>query len=314
MDQPPARDGVAVVGSISADLTVFGSPLPRSGETVIADAFAITLGGKGANQALAAVRAGVPTFLVGAVGDDLFRAITLDALTAEGVDTAAVAVLDTSTGIAHIRVDSGTGENDIAIVPGANGQVTAAMATARLRELAGRIGVVLLQLEIPVGTVLETARVARELGCRVLLDPAPAQPLPDELWPLVDVVTPNETEVEVLTGVRVDDSAAAVRAGRWFVQRGVGAAVVTMGERGAVVVREAEATSYPASAVTAVDTTAAGDAFTGSLGASLARGETWTSAVERALAAGALAVTVRGASPSLPTREQVDDFLTRNRR
>jgi ribokinase len=149
VDHPPARDGVAVVGSISADLTVFGSPLPRSGETVIADAFAITLGGKGANQALAAVRAGVPTFLVGAVGDDLFRTITLDALTGEGVDTAGVAVLDTSTGIAHIRVDTGTGDNDIAIVPGANGQVTSAMAAARLRQLADRVGVVLLQLEIP---------------------------------------------------------------------------------------------------------------------------------------------------------------------
>jgi ribokinase len=120
--------------------------------------------------------------------------------------------------------------------------------------------------------------------------------------------------VEVLTGVRVDDSSAAVRAGRWFVDRGVAAAIVTLGERGAVVVREKEVTSYPALAVTAVDTTAAGDAFAGSLGASLARGESWSAAVERALAAGALAVTVRGASPSLPTREQVDELLARNRR
>jgi ribokinase len=303
-----------VVGSISADLTAFGSPLPRPGETVIADSFAITLGGKGANQALAAARAGVPTFLVGAVGDDLFRELTLDALTAEGVHTEAVAVVAGSTGIAHIRVDARSGQNDIAIVPGANGEVAPQQATAQLHELADRIEVVLLQLEIPLDTVVACARRAKELGCVVILDPAPARPLPDEIWPLVDVVTPNETEAEVLTGVRVGDHDSAVAAGRWFVDRGAGAAIITMAERGVVIVRGDGVRTHPAFPVEPVDTTAAGDAFAGSLGASLARHDDWDAAVVRALAAGALAVTVRGASPSLPTAAQVDAYLAAHRR
>lgn len=303
------RNGVAVVGSINADLTVFGSPLPRPGETVNADSFSMMLGGKGANQALAAVRAGAPTFMVGAVGDDVFRTLTLDALSAEGVDTAAVAVLDGHTGVAHIRVDARTGQNDIAIVAEANGRVTPLIAADRLRRVADRVAVVLLQLEIPLATVLEAALAAHHLGSLVILDPAPAQVLPEEIWPAVAVVTPNETEAEVLTGVAVTDEESAVAAGRWFLDRGVGAAIITLAERGIAVIRPEGVTTYPAHRVDAVDTTAAGDAFSGTLGAGLALGLDWERAVERAIAAGALAVTVRGASPSLPTSAQVDAFL-----
>lgn len=305
----PEAAGVAVVGSISVDLTAFGSPLPRPGETLSADSFSMVLGGKGANQALAASRAGVPTFMVGAVGDDLFRELTLGSLTAEGVDTEAVAVLPGRTGVAHIRVDTRTGQNDIAIIAEANAEVSPALAAERLRALAGRVTVVMLQLEIPVQTVVETAAVARELGCQVILDPAPAAPLPDELWPSVAVVTPNETEAEVITGIRAVDEASAVGAGQWFVDRGVGAAIITLAERGAVVVRSTGAQSYVAFPVQPIDTTAAGDAFAGSLAASLATGLDWDTAVLRALAAGALATTVRGASPSLPTAAQVDALL-----
>lgn len=301
--------GVAVVGSISADLTAFGSPLPRPGETLIADGFSMVLGGKGANQALAASRAGVATFMVGAVGDDLFRELTLGSLTAEGVNTGAVAVVQGHTGIAHIRVDVVTGQNDIAIIPQANAKVTPELAVNQLRRLEGRVGVVLLQLEIPIETVSRAAAVARELGSLVILDPAPAQVLPDELWPVLDVVTPNEAEAEVLSGIRVHDHNSATEAGRWFIDRGVGAAIITMAERGAVVVRDSGSRSYPAFHVQPVDTTAAGDAFAGSLGASLAAGTQWEEAIRRALAAGALATTVRGASPSLPTADQVDAFL-----
>lgn len=308
MIQRPAP-GVAVVGSINADLTVFGSPLPRPGETVTAERFSMGLGGKGANQAVAAARAGVFTHLIGAVGNDLFRDLTLGALAAEGVDTEAVAVLAGHSGVAHIRVDSETGQNDIAIVAEANAKMTATMAAEQLRRLAGHICVVLLQLEIPLESVVEAARVARTMACQVILDPAPAQPLPDDLWPLVDVVTPNETEAEVLTGILATDQDSAVAAGSWFVERGAGAAIITLAERGVVVVRRGDATGYPAYAVQPVDTTAAGDAFAGCLGAALAQGVGWENAVRRALAAGALAVTVAGASPSLPTAGQVDAFL-----
>jgi len=298
-----------VVGSINADLTVYGSPLPRPGETVAADTFSMALGGKGANQAVAAARAGVDTYMVGAVGDDVFRELTLTALAADGVNSDAVAVLAGRTGVAHIRVDSVTGQNDIAIVAEANAKVTPQIAREQLRSLAGRVSVVLLQLETPVESVVEAARVAHAMGCQVILDPAPAQALPDGIWTLVDVVTPNETEAEVLTGIRARDRDSAVAAGSWFVDRGAGAAVVTLAERGIVVVRATGSAFFPAFRVQPVDTTAAGDAFAGSLGAALALGLPWDEAVRRALAAGALAVTVAGASSSLPTAEQVDEFL-----
>lgn len=305
--------GVAVVGSISVDLTAYASPLPRPGETVIAEGFAMATGGKGANQAIAAARAGAQTYLVGAVGDDVFGRLALDELAAAGVHTEDVEKLsEAGTGVAHIRVDATSGQNDIAISPRANAALTPARAEAALRRLADRAAVVLVQLETPLETVRRVAEVCDELGLRLVLDPAPAQPLPPDIWPLVSVVTPNETEAVELTGLEVspESTAEAVeRAGAWFVARGVGTAVVTCGERGAVVVNASGATGHPTRPVRAVDTTAAGDAFTGVLGAELALGHSWPAAVDRALAAGALAVTVPGAAPSLPTREQVDALL-----
>ncbi len=299
-----------MVGSISADLTVFTSPLPRPGETVIGERFSMLLGGKGANQALAAVRSGTPTFMVGAVGDDLFRELTLGTLTAEGVDTSAVRVVAGSTGIAHIRVDTATAQNDIAIVPNANHQLTADDVAAALTAIADRVSVVLIQLETPLPLLGRVAEVCRRLGLTLILDPAPAQPLPDALWDGIGLVTPNELEAEVLTGRPVDDAESAEAAGRWFRDRGVETAVITRAQHGATVVTAEGVQHLPAFPVEAVDTTAAGDAFAGALGASLAAGDPLQAAVRRGLAAGALAVTVRGASPSLPTAAAVDAFLT----
>ncbi|MCW2810567.1 MAG: ribokinase, partial [Friedmanniella sp.] len=255
--------GVAVVGSISVDLTAYGSPLPRPGETVIADSFSMVLGGKGANQALAAVRAGAPTYMVGAVGDDVFRELVLGTLTAEGVDTGAVQVVDGSTGVAHIRVDTTSGENNIAIIGNANFRLTPDVAAAELRRLADRVSVVLVQLEAPLETVVRIAEVCRELGLALVLDPAPARPLPDAVWGGVAVVTPNETEAQVLTGVSVLDRESAERAAGWFLTRGVDTVVITLAERGAVVVRSGSVVELPAHQVEAVDSTAAGDAFAG---------------------------------------------------
>jgi ribokinase len=301
--------GVAVVGSINADLTAYTSALPRPGETIIGEHFDLVLGGKGANQAVAAVRAGAATYLVAAVGNDLFRSLTLDLLTAEGIDTSAVEVLGGHTGIAHIRVDTTTGQNDIVVVPNANYQLTPEQAAAAVRSLRDRVAVVLVQLEIQLPVVIRVAEVCRELGLPLVLDPAPAQPLPDEIWPMVSVVKPNELEAEVLTGIAVDDAITAEWAGRWFLERGAQAAVITMAERGVLVVDATAVRTYPAFQVQPVDTTAAGDAFAGVLGASLAQGLDLEEAVCRSLAAGALSVTVRGASPSLPSATQIDDFL-----
>ena len=301
--------GVAVVGSINADLTAYGSPLPRPGETRIGEDFAMALGGKGANQAVAAARAGAPTFLVGAVGDDLFRELTLGTLQAEGIDISAVRVLDGYTGVAHIRVDSTTGQNDIVIVPNANFRLTPESVGTALRSLGDRVAVVLVQLEIPLEVVAAVAATCRELNLRLVVDPAPAQPVPEELWPGLAIVKPNEFEAELLTGMPVNDVDAAERAGRWFLDRGVHTAVITLAERGVLVVDADATTHHPAFPVRAVDTTAAGDAFAGALGASLASGTGLHAAIRRALAASALSVTVRGATPSLPTAAQVDALL-----
>jgi ribokinase len=301
--------GLAVVGSINADLTAYGSPLPQPGETVAATDFAMVLGGKGANQAVAAARSGAETYMVGAVGDDLFRQLTLGTLTEEGVDTSAVQVLDGHTGIAHIRVDTATGQNDIAYVPNANHRLTVEHTEQALRALTGRVRVVLTQLETPIPVLQAVASICRELNLQLIIDPAPARPLPADIWTGVSVVKPNEHEAGILTGTKVGDRDSAVRAGRWFLDRGAEISLITLGERGVLVINGDGAQDFPAFAVRPVDTTAAGDAFAGALGAALAQQRDWSDAVRRALAAGALAVTVRGASPSLPTAAQIDAFL-----
>lgn len=310
MTAPVPGKGVVVVGSITADVTTFSERLPSRGETVLGRAVTIVLGGKGANQAVGAARAGAPTWLVGCVGDDLFRAVVLDGLATEGIDTAGVSVVAAATGVAHIRVDA-TGENDIVVVPLANDELTPARAEAALDAIGDDAGVLLLQLEIPTATAVHAAHLGHARGLMVILDPAPAPitPLDPEVWASVDVVTPNETEAALITGVPVTDVDSAARAGRWFIDRGVGTAVITLAGQGACVVTNGASVHHAPFVVAPVDTTAAGDAFVGQLGACLAAGAGWDTALERAMAAGALAVTVAGASPSLPTTEVVDAFL-----
>mgnify|MGYP003909669559 FL=1 len=301
--------GVAVVGSINVDLAAFGSPLPRQGETVIGSDFSLVLGGKGANQAIAAVRAGAPTYMIGAVGEDMFHELALTTLAAEGIDVSGVRITDGATGIAHIRVDTASAQNDIMIIPNANHRLNPDDVEASLTKLADRVSIVLVQLEIPLSVVQRVAEICRALEVRLVLDPAPAQSLPPALWRGVWMVKPNELEAEVLTGISVTGLKSAELAAQWFRNAGAATAMITRGDRGAVVVGPTGVEDYPAFPATPVDTTAAGDAFTGALGASLAQGASLPEAVGRGLAAGALAVTVRGASPSLPTAEAVDAFL-----
>jgi ribokinase len=301
--------GVAVVGSINVDLTGYASPLPRPGETVMGDRLSMVLGGKGANQALAAVRAGARTFLVGAIGDDYFAELAQSALVESGVDTAHVMQLDGDTGVAHIRVDTATAQNDIVVVAGANDRLSPDDVEQALRSLRAQVSVVLIQLEIPITVLQRVASLCPDLGLRLILDPAPPGPVPAGVWQGVFLAKPNEHEATMITGIPVTDRVSAVQAGRWFLDRGVQIAVVTLGARGAVVVERAGVTELPAYPVRAVDTTAAGDAFVGALGAALSQGWTLPEALRRALGASALAVTVLGASPSLPTAATVDDFL-----
>ncbi|MEU6324425.1 ribokinase [Streptomyces sp. NPDC047009] len=302
------RTGVLVVGSITADVTAFSRRLPQRGETVLGDDFTLVLGGKGANQAVAAARAGAPTWMVGCVGQDLFRDIALEGLRAHGVQTSEIRTVDGRTGVAHIRVDA-SGENDIVITPLANAALTPDMVDASIAETRDRTRVMLLQLEVPAEVTWHAARAGADAGFTVVLDPAPAQPLPDDIWAYVDIVTPNESEATALTGIAVDGAEAAERAGRWFLDRGVSHALITLGGSGAVSVTAETVRHVPAFPVTPVDTTAAGDAFTGALGAALAAGLDTDAAVRSAVAAGALATTRPGASPSIPDLAAVRALL-----
>ncbi|MGH3424468.1 MAG: ribokinase [Nocardioidaceae bacterium] len=301
--------GVLVVGSITADVTTFSDRLPARGETVLGDDLTLVLGGKGANQALASALAGADTVMAGCVGSDLFQELTLGSMTAHGIDTSRVRVVDGPTGVAHIRVDA-SGENDIVMVPLANDHLSLQDVDDAVTATSGRASVLLTQLEIPREIAAHAITRGHEAGMTVVLDPAPAAVLPAHLWPAVDVVTPNETEARVITGIDVHDADSAIEAGRWFVERGAANAVITLAAAGAVLVDRASSVHVAAAPVDAVDTTAAGDAFAGYLGADLARGLDVASALQRAMAAGALAVTRRGASPSLPAATEVEQLLT----
>ena len=303
-----ARTGVAVIGSVTVDVTTFSTRLPARGETVLGEEFTMLLGGKGANQAVAAARAGARTAFVGCVGDDLFRDLIVDALTGASVDLSHLRTVPGPTGVAHIRVDS-SAQNDIVMVPLANSQLSAEQIDAALAALAPTASVLLTQLETPSALTAHITERARARGMTVILDPAPAAALPAAVWSSTDIVTPNETEATVLSGIEVHDAASAERAGRWFLAQGVGAAVVTLAERGSCVVTAEGVEFIPAMPVDALDTTAAGDAYAGYLAAALAHGDDLAAAVRLATAAGALTVTAQGASSSLPTRADVDAFL-----
>jgi ribokinase len=301
--------GVLIVGSITADLTTFSRRLPARGETILGDDFTLVLGGKGANQAVSAGLAGASAHMVACVGTDLFSELVTDGLSDAGVNIEHVRRVPGPTGIAHIRVDE-SGENDIVMVPLANASLSEQQIDQAFADRVAGSAVLLTQLEIPWALTLYAIRKGHAAGLTVILDPAPAQALDDAIWPLVDIVTPNETEAQILTGIPVTDRESAVEAGRFFVDRGAGFALITLGAAGAVLVSRGGSLHFDAMPVEAIDTTAAGDAFAGYLGAALALGTELTEAVALSIAAGALAVTKRGASPSLPRRAEVDAFVS----
>lgn len=297
-------NGVLVVGSVSADVTAFADRRPEPGETVLGNDVTLVLGGKGANQAVAAARFGAPTWMVGCVGDDVFADLTAGDLRRYGVNTELLRSVPGPTGVAHIRVDA-TGQNDIVNTPLANAHLDSGQVDAAMAALASRVSVLLLQLEVRAAITAHAAEAGRRAGLTVVLDPAPAVAVPEAVWQHVDIVTPNETEAGLITGIEVTGVDTAKKAAEWFLDRGVRQVIVTLGGAGALRVTAAESREYEPFAVQAVDTTAAGDAFTGTLGAALALGQDPSDAVRYAMGAGALAVTKRGASPSLPARDAV---------
>ena len=301
---------VLVVGSANIDLVAAVERLPAPGETVSEGTLLVTHGGKGANQAVAARRLGAEVRLLGCVGADASGAEIRAGLEAEGVGIAGLATApDAATGTALIVVDA-RGQNQIAVAPGANRRLPPS-AVERWETDFAWADVVLCQLETPVETVVRALELARARGKLTILNPAPVRDLDRSVWPLVDYLTPNESEAARLGGVSVAGPEEAAVVARALRARGARAVIVTLGARGALASGPAGDLVVPAFPVTAVDTTAAGDAFNGALAVGLAEGAALWPALRLATAAAALACTKRGARPSLPGRAEVDALLDR---
>jgi len=295
---------ILVIGSLNADLVVRAPRFPKPGETISGEDLQIIPGGKGANQAVAAARQNTSVAMAGRVGKDSFGPFLLDSLKSDHVDTSHVTVDESATGTAIIIVDS-NGQNSIVLSPGANGKVSA----QDINAINVDAKILLLQLEIPIEAVIHAAKWGRQKGMTVILNPAPARELPDELISSVDYLLPNETELNLLSGVQVKDMVSAEQAARILLKRGVGHVIVTLGEKGALIVSTDQVKHADAYKVNVLDTTAAGDAFIGGFASALLRGLELNKAVKYGNACGALAVTKFGAQPSLPTQQEVEKLI-----
>ena len=318
---------ILVIGSLNADLVVRAPHFPQPGETISGDDLHIIPGGKGANQAVAAARQGASVAMLGRVGSDSFGPFLLDSLKSNSVDITHVHADDSATGTAIIVVDA-NGQNSIVLSAGANGKVSPADVD---NATSLRPSLILLQLEIPIPTVLHAAQYARKNNIRVILNPAPAKSLPDELISLIDFIIPNETELSLLTGLEVKDIPSAENAAKVLLDRGAKNVIVTLGEKGALLVSGNQTTQVNAYKVDVVDTTAAGDAFIGGFASNLLESDSLLldmmqhpqgtraaslqieEAVKYANACGALATTKFGAQPSLPSKDEVESFLKLHR-
>lgn len=299
---PPRPGSICVVGSVNADLVIRVATLPRPGETVLGGSFSSVHGGKGANQAVAAARAGAATTIVARVGDDPLGTAALGALAAEGIDVSHVATTPAcATGVALILVD-GRGENSIAVAGGANDRLSPD-DVERARRAIEAADVLLVQLEVPLETVVRAVAIARAAGRTVVLNPAPARPLPEDLLAAVDVLTPNETEAETLAAAPAADAPSLCRG---LLGLGCRAVVLTRGAAGAVVATPSGSVPVPAVPVTAIDTVAAGDVFSGCLAVALAEGSDLVAACRFAAAAAAISVTREGAQASAPRRDEIE--------
>ena len=296
---------VTVVGSLNMDLVIRSPHIPVPGETILGSDFQTIPGGKGANQAVAAARLGANASMIGRLGNDSFADVLLDNLAASGVEARYVSRDDQSpTGVALIVVDD-QGENSIVVASGANMRVEEADVNAA-KSLIASSDVIVLQLEIPVASVLRAAQIAKQHSVKVVLNPAPARELPDELFDLVDVLVPNETETALLSELEINSPAELNQAARMMLNRGVGAVAITLGDRGALLTNsEHDGLDFPAFEIDPLDTTAAGDAFVAGLGVHLASGNPLADCIQWGNAAGALAAMRFGAQTSAPSREEV---------
>jgi ribokinase len=302
------RKSIVVLGSSNIDLIIKIARIPKPGETILDGKFHTAAGGKGANQAVAAQRAGSSVTFIARVGNDAFGTQAVAGFAREGINIAHVAKDGKNpSGVALIFV-AADGENSIAVASGAN----ARLSIADVNKAAGTIrsaAVLVMQLETPLATLQRAAKIAAANKVPVILNPAPARPLPDALLKCVSIITPNETEAELLTGIKVGNNASVAKAASALLARGVRTVVMTLGSRGAYVAMEGLSQLVPGYKVKPVDTTAAGDCFNGALAVALAGDKPILDAVRFANAAAALSVTKMGAQSSAPTRGEIEKLL-----
>lgn len=299
------REKILVIGSTNTDMVVKTIRLPLPGETVLGGEFYMNPGGKGANQAVTAARLGGEVTFITRVGNDIFGQQALKLFQRETInDRYVMADTDHSSGVALIIVD-GKGENAISVAPGANDQLRPTEIESAL-ELTERGTIVLLQMEIPVATVEYVIKKSYERGLRVMLNPAPAQAISPELFSFLYLITPNETEAELLTGIRVTDMSTVRDAAGKLQEMGVENVIITLGARGAYLHNHSISELIPSPVVKAVDTTAAGDCFNGALAVALAENRPLKESVAFACKVAAMSVMRMGAQTSLPYRTEVE--------
>lgn len=301
---------LTVLGSINADHVISVPYFAKPGETLTGHSYHIAYGGKGANQAVAAARLGAKVSFIGCIGnDDIGRAMKT-AFVQDGIDVGAIKTIDNQmTGIAMIQVAE-SGENSIVISAGANGHLDESVV-AETQSAISEADCLLMQLETPLPAIIQAAQIAKQHGTKVVLNPAPARALPDELLGLLDMITPNETEAEILTGVKVVDEATASQAAEVFHQKGIETVLITLGSKGVFVSENGLGNIVAGFRVQAVDTTAAGDTFNGALVTAMLEDKPFGEAIRFAHAAAAISVTRKGAQPSIPSRQETLDFLSK---
>ena len=303
-----ATKKLIVLGGVNADHILQVDSFPRPGETVKGHGYRVVSGGKGANQAVAAGRLGADVSLIACVGDDSFGKKSIKTFKQDGIKTDAVTMIpNTPTGIAIIYIDK-NGENSIGTSPEANARLLPELVEPHL-PLLNEADTVLMPLETPLSTIELVAKLAHKAGKNVVLNPAPAQPLPDSLFAKLTTITPNETEAEVLTGIKVETKKDAEKAATIFHKKGVTNVIITLGSKGAFISDKEGMRIIPGFNVTPTDTTAAGDVFNGALQTALLEGRSMDNSIRFAHAAAAITVTRLGAQPSIPTRSEVDAFL-----
>jgi len=296
---------ILVIGSSNTDMVAKADRLPTPGETILGRDFIMSGGGKGANQAVAAARLGARVIFIAKVGDDIFGKQAVALFKQEGLDTSFIATDPVQpSGIALITVDA-KGENCIVVAPGANASLSPD-DVCKAEEKIKKAAVILMQLEIPLGTVEFVVRLAAKHHIPVILNPAPARVLPDELLRQIFILVPNQKEAEMLTGIAIIDNASAEKAARTLAGKGVKKVIITLGGEGAVLLDDGDFQRIAAPAVTAVDSTAAGDVFCGALATALSEGMPVKDAVVFGCTAAAFSVTRMGAQASAPTRVEVD--------